>query len=65
MKLVFTDKSKDAMEKHEELWNKIINLIRSITNKSSNYDEKYIKIRLNASGDLPLKKTLQNCEGNK
>ena len=53
------------MEKHEELWNKIINLIRSITNKSSNYDEKYMKIRLNANGDLPLKKTLQNCEGNK
>ena len=65
MKLVFTDKSKDAMEKHEELWNKIINLIRSITNKSSNYDEKYMKIRLNANGDLPLKKTLQNYEGNK
>ena len=55
LKLAFTDKSKDAMEKHEELRNKIRNLVRSITNNSSNYDEKYMKIRINANGDLPLK----------
>ena len=28
--LVFTDKSKDAMTKHEELWNKIRNSITNI-----------------------------------
>ena len=40
------------MTKHEELWNKIRNSIRSITNNSDNYDEKYMKIRFNADSDL-------------
>ena len=42
------------MTKHEELWNKIINSIRSITNNLDNYDEKYMKIRFNADSDLLL-----------
>ena len=33
--LVFTDKSKGAMKKHEELWNKIRTFIRSLTNNSA------------------------------
>ena len=36
--LAFTDKSKDTMTKHEELWSKIRNSISSITNNSDNYD---------------------------
>ena len=44
--LVFTDKSKDALKKHEELWNKIKTFIRSLTNNSGNYDEKYMKLDL-------------------
>ena len=35
-----TDKCKDAQKNYEELWNKIRILIRSITDKSNNYDEK-------------------------
>ena len=34
-------------------------IIRSTTNSSDNYDEKYMKIRFNSDDDLPLKKTLE------
>ena len=57
--LVFTDKSKDALKKHKELWNKIKTFIRSLTNNSGNYDEKYMKIRFDPYGDLLLNKILQ------
>lgn len=40
--LVSTDESKETLEKYEELWHKIRDIIRSITNNSYNYDEKYI-----------------------
>ena len=57
--LVFTDKSKDAMKKHEEPWNKTKAFIRSLTNNSGNYDEKYMKIRFDPDGALLLNKILQ------
>ena len=47
------------MKKYEELWNKIRDIISSITNNSDNYDEKYIKIKFNSDDDLPLNKTLE------
>ena len=34
---------KAKKKKHEELWIKIRDLIRSVTNKSDDYDEKYMK----------------------
>ena len=34
-------------------------LIRSITNNSGNYDEKYMKIKFNSNDDLDLKKTVK------
>ena len=34
--LVSTDESKDTLQKYEELWNKIRNLIISTTNNSDN-----------------------------
>ena len=46
------------MTKHEELWNKIKNSIRSITNNSDNYNEKYMKIRFNADSDSLFRTTL-------
>ena len=63
--LVFTDKSKDAIIKHEELQSTIRNSITSITNNSDYYDEKYMKIRFNAKSDLLLKKRVQLHEGSK
>ena len=49
-----TEESKDIPKKYEELWTKIRDLIRSKTNNSDNYDEKYMKIKLNSDDNLPL-----------
>ena len=62
-KLVRTDKSKDTLKTYEELWNKIRALVRSVTNDSDDYDQKYMKIKLTSDDDsddyFPLKKTLE------
>ena len=58
MTLVSTDESKDAPIKYQKLGNKIKDLIRSNTNKSDNYDKKYMKRKFNLNDDLPLKETL-------
>ena len=52
--LVFTDESKDSLKKYEKLWSKIGDLIRTITTKSDDCNEKYIKIKFNSDNDLPL-----------
>ena len=54
--LVPTNESK---KKYEELWNKIRDLIRSITKNLIDYDEKYIKIKFDSDDNLPLKKTIK------
>ena len=41
--LVPTNESKEKNKKHEELWSKIRDLIRSITKNSDDYDGKYRK----------------------
>ena len=56
--LVPTNKSKKK-KKNEELWIKIRDIIRSITKNSDNYDEKYMKIKLNSDDELPLNKTVE------
>ena len=55
LRLVYTDESKDAMEKHEELQDKIRVMIRSITNNSDNDDKKYMKTKVSLSNDVSLK----------
>ena len=52
--LVPTNKSKESIKNYEELWRKIRDLIRSITKKSDDYDEKYMKIIFNSDDELPL-----------
>ena len=41
---------------------KIRDLIRLITNSSEDYDEKYMKTKLNSDDYLPLKKSLETQE---
>ena len=41
--LVSNNDGKDTLKKCEELWDKIRNINKSITNDSGNYDEKYLK----------------------
>ena len=57
MSPVPTDKRKGTYKK--KLWNKIRDLIRSITDNLENYVEKYMKIKFNSDDGLPLKKTLE------
>ena len=59
--LVPINESKEKIEKYEELWIKIRDLIRSITKNSDDYDydEKYMKIKLNSDDGLPLNKTVE------
>ena len=57
--LVPTNESKEKIKKYEELWSKIRDLIRSITKKSDDYDEKYMKIKLNSHTEAPLNKTVE------
>ena len=52
-------KAKKKLKKHEELWIKIRDLIRSITKNLDGYDEKYMKIKFNSDNELPLKKTIE------
>lgn len=51
------DESKDILRHYEELWKKVKDTIRSLTNNSHNYDEKDRKIKLSSDDDLLLKKT--------
>ena len=59
--LVTTEESVDTLKKHEELWNKNGDLIKSITSSSDNYDKKYSKIKFNSDDDLLLNKTPKLC----
>ena len=47
------------LKKYEELFSRIRDFIRSITNNSDNYDEKHMKIQFNSDDGLPLTKTLE------
>ena len=55
--LVPTNETKEKIKKYEELWIKIRDVIRSITEKLYNYNEKYIKIKFDSDDNLPLIKT--------
>ena len=54
--LVSNNERKQKIKKSEELWIKIGDLITSVTKKSDNYDEKYIKIKFDSDDKLPLNK---------
>ena len=56
--LVLTDKNKYILKNYEELYRKIRDQIRIVSNNISNYNEKYITIKFDI---LPLKKTLELC----
>ena len=53
LNLVPTGESKDTLKKYEKLWIKTRDLIRSISNNSDNYHEKYMKIKFNSDDGLP------------
>ena len=57
--LVRTNESKEKTKKYEELWIKIRDLIRSITEILDDYDEKYMKIKSHSDDYLPLNKMIE------
>ena len=57
--LVPTNESKEKNKKHEKLWSKIRNLIKSITKNLDDYDEKYIKFKFKSDDKLPLNKVIE------
>ena len=57
--LVPTNERKEKIQRYEELWGKIRDLIRSVTKDSDDYDEKYLKIKVNLDDKLPLYKTIE------
>ena len=58
--LASTNESKKKIEKYEELWSKIRDLIRLITKNSGDYDyEKYMKVKFDSDDGLPLNKTIE------
>ena len=56
MALVPTDERKDTLKKYGKLWNKIRDLIKSITNNADNCDKNIWKSKFNSDDNLPLKK---------
>ena len=57
--LVQTNENKDILKNYEELWTKIRDHVRTITNKSNHYDEQNMKIKFSSNDDLPLNRTLE------
>ena len=47
------------MKNFEELWSKTRDIMRSKTNNSDDFDEKYMKIEFNSNEDFLLKKTVE------
>ena len=52
-------KTKKKEKKYQELWIKIGDLIRSVTKSSDDYDEQYLKIKLDSDEKLPLNKMIE------
>ena len=50
--------SKGKIKKHEEMWSKIRDLIRSVSKNADDYDEKNTKTKFNSDDDLPLNKEM-------
>ena len=48
-----------AKKKYQELWIKIGDLIRSVTKKSDDYDDTYIKNKFYSDNELPVDKTIE------
>ena len=55
-------KGKVRLKTYKELCEKIRDLVRSISNNSDDYDQKYMKIKFNSDDDLSSQKILELCE---
>ena len=56
--LVSINVSKEKINKYEELWSKIRDVIRSIIKNTDGYNEQYMKIKSDSNDDLPFNKSI-------
>ena len=61
LRIVPANENKEIIKKFEELWSKIRELIRSLAKKSNDCDKKYMKIKFDSDGELPLNKAIEIC----
>ena len=52
-------KAKEQIKIYKELWIKIRDSIKAVTEISDDYDEKYMRIKFDTDEKLPLNKTLK------
>ena len=57
--LVSINVSKEKINKYEELWSKIRDVIRSIIKNTDGYNEQYMKIKFDSNDDLPFNKSIE------
>ena len=57
--MVPTNESDDKIQKYEELWIKIRDSFRSVTENSDDYDEKNMRIKFHTDDKLPLNEILK------
>ena len=57
--MVPTNESEDKIPKYEELWIKITDSFRSVTENLDDYDEKNMRIKFDTDDKLPLKEILK------
>ena len=57
--LVPANESIEKINKYEELWSKVRDLIMSITKNSDEYEETYMKRKFNSDDKLPLNNTIE------
>ena len=55
-------KGKVRLKTYKELCDKVRDLVRSISNNSDDFDQKYMKIKFNSDDDLSSQKILELCE---
>ena len=52
--IIEKNERKGTLQKDEKLWDKVRYIIRSTSNNTGDYNNKYMKNKLNSDNDLPL-----------
>ena len=53
------DENNELLKKHNDVFNRITDKIKEVSNDGCDYEKDYIKIKLNSDDDLPLNKPLK------
>ena len=54
-----TDETKELLKKYNDVWNRIKDKIKEVSNDKYDYEKDYMKIKFNCDDDLPLNKPLK------